>query len=419
MKALWLLLLAFTPSVFAQSLNWPQQGYLEDWGFQRPSGCQPGDGYILQWARKFEQVYGTNPTTANAASARQNLQGGGSYAFIQAIRSKGLQSSEGRALTQLVEQLQRDESEHLRIARDYLSLRAGGGTPSSVIGSVRRFEISDNSCFRGAGGSASGSLLCGLAAKMVDHTIKLENAVQIACHAGLPTPKGGGATASTSTGSAADSANSASSANQLPPYRGPTPQSLQDCDARHNFLEKGLDVKLQLERLNMNLACRTEWQKISRLNQSTNTAANNSAQQPQQQESAQKAAAQAREAQAKGDADAQRQGRRRHDPAMEAHECIQPNFGGLYGGMVNSCPYKVNYTYCGSRPTENSWLKDIMECEKQKFGADGVGPNRESASHTKGVQSIHWFACKDPALPMDSSFEGGQIQARCRVLFAN
>lgn len=138
-----------------------------------------------------------------------------------------------------------------------------------------------------------------------------------------------------------------------------------------------------------------------------------------EQQMTQRATAQARETQAKGDADAKKQGRRRHDPAMEAHECIQPNFGGLYGGMVNSCPYKVNYTYCGSRPTENSWLKDIMECEKQKFGADGVGPNRESASHTKGVQSIHWFACKDPALPMDSSFEGGQIQARCRVLFAN
>lgn len=138
-----------------------------------------------------------------------------------------------------------------------------------------------------------------------------------------------------------------------------------------------------------------------------------------EQKMTQQSAARARETQAKGDADAKRQGRRRHDPAMEAHECMKPNFGGLYGGMINSCPYKVNYTYCGFRPSENSWLKDIMDCEMQKFGLDAASANREDAAHTKGVESIHWFACKDPAMPMDSSFEGGQIQARCRILFAN
>lgn len=137
-----------------------------------------------------------------------------------------------------------------------------------------------------------------------------------------------------------------------------------------------------------------------------------------EQQMIQQAAAQARETQAKGDADAKRQGRRRHDPAMEATDCIKPNFGGLYGGMINNCPYKVNYSYCGFRPKENSWLT-VMDCEKQKFGAGSVAPNREDATHTKGVESLHWFACKDPALPMEGSFDGGQIHGRCRVLFAN
>jgi hypothetical protein len=100
----------------------------------------------------------------------------------------------------------------------------------------------------------------------------------------------------------------------------------------------------------------------------------------------------AREAQQRGDADAQRRGRRMHDPAAEAHECI--------------------------RPKSDSWLTS-MDCEKQQFGSWEVGPNRQSAAHTKGAESIHWFACKNPAWALDKSFDGGQIQGRCRVVGGN
>lgn len=364
MKKIWLLLLMVTPSVFAQSLNWPQQGYLEDWGFQRPTGCQPGDGYILPWARKFEQVYGANPTTANAASSRQNLQGGGSYAFIQAIRSKGLQSGEGRALSQLIQQLQEQESEHLRIARDYLSLRAGGGNSSSVINAVRRFEISDNSCFGGKGGSASGALLCGLAAKIADHTKKLENAVQIACHAGLPTPKGGGSLATAPVGASADSSGNITS---------------------------------------------ERWQAVQANQQPAQDQQNENAQLISQTFRAQTTDNQKR-------ADQQRQGQRKtNDPAVEASNCLGlDKDAALYGGFKNTCEYKVNYVFCNYGPKKDSWA-DFHNCEKKNgIGAWQVGGGRASAAHTKNTAMVYWFACKDPATPVDSEFVLGKgIEARC------
>ncbi|NOS98054.1 MAG: hypothetical protein HOP25_06235 [Methylotenera sp.] len=122
----------------------------------------------------------------------------------------------------------------------------------------------------------------------------------------------------------------------------------------------------------------------------------------------------AQENQAK--ANQKRQGkRRRHEPENEAHKCISPDFGGLYGGMENTCNFKVWYTYCGYHPTENSWLTG-MNCEKQSFGSDEVGPGKQDAAHTKGVEKLFWFACKDPAWPVDVEFVDGDIKGRCHTL---
>lgn len=112
-------------------------------------------------------------------------------------------------------------------------------------------------------------------------------------------------------------------------------------------------------------------------------------------------------------ANQKRQGkRRRHEPENEAHNCIKPDFGGLYGGMENTCDFKISYTYCGYRPTEKSWLTG-MSCEKQSFGAGFVSPGRQDAAHTHGVEKLHWFACKDPAWPVDVEFVDGDIKGRC------
>jgi hypothetical protein len=130
------------------------------------------------------------------------------------------------------------------------------------------------------------------------------------------------------------------------------------------------------------------------------------------QQQAQQAQDAARVAQTRAD-QARKEQRRRHEPENEASQCIQPDFGGLYGGMKNTCDFKVWYTYCGYRPKESSWLTG-MSCEKQSFGSDSVSPGRTSASHTKGVESIHWIACKEPAWALDAEFVPGQgIKGRC------
>ena len=87
--------------------------------------------------------------------------------------------------------------------------------------------------------------------------------------------------------------------------------------------------------------------------------------------------------------------------------------------MKNTCNFKVWYTFCGYRPSENSWLTG-MNCEKQSFGSDSVSPGRTSASHTKGVQMLYWFACKEPAWTVDTEFVAGSgIRGRCHTVGGN
>jgi hypothetical protein len=157
---------------------------------------------------------------------------------------------------------------------------------------------------------------------------------------------------------------------------------------------------------------------ISNSNGQQNNVPSQDSQQHQLQAAVTQSQTRAREAQQRGDADAQRRGRRVHDPAAEAHECIRPIFTGLYGAFENTCNFPVYYSYCAFRPKSDSWLTS-MDCEKQQFGSWEVGPSRQSAAHTKGAESIHWFACKNPAWALDKSFDGGQIQGRCRVVGGN
>ena len=156
----------------------------------------------------------------------------------------------------------------------------------------------------------------------------------------------------------------------------------------------------------------------SQNNNSNQSQSSDSQQSQQLKQRAQESQQQAQQNQQRADQD--RKGkRRRHEPENEASHCIQPDFGGLYGGMKNTCNFKVWYTYCGYRPTENSWLRG-MNCEKQSFGSDSVSPGRTSAAHTKGVQMLYWFACKEPAWTVDTEFVAGSgIRGRCHTVGGN
>lgn len=115
-------------------------------------------------------------------------------------------------------------------------------------------------------------------------------------------------------------------------------------------------------------------------------------------------------------ADQQRQGKRKtNDPAAQAHNCIELDKGpGLFGGFKNTCEYKVSYVFCNFRPKKDSWA-EFHNCEKPHgIGADAVGAGKPSAAHTKNTEMVYWFACKDPAWPVDSVFVLGKgIEARC------
>lgn len=113
-------------------------------------------------------------------------------------------------------------------------------------------------------------------------------------------------------------------------------------------------------------------------------------------------------------ADAARQGKRkRHDPAAEAHNCIKINTVGSTGSLVNICNFKISYVDCRYRNSSDE-LKNWLTCEKQKFGFGFIDAHKEDLTFTRKAQKLYWFACKEPARPVDYSFiEGSGINGRC------
>ncbi|MEQ1531520.1 MAG: hypothetical protein ABL925_19570, partial [Methylococcales bacterium] len=277
-------------------------------------------------------------------------------------------------ISEWLSEVNEEEKRSLSVAKDYLSLVVSQERPEDVVRRVRNFELSDNSCSPGGSKpSASGSILCGLASRLITNTIKLESVIQLTCHAGLPRPSFNNTKPQ----------NSGVDTNQ----KATNKKSASNTDTSSNT--KPL-TKAELKAQAAEQAAQAAEQDVQ---QDTQLAQENQAK-----------------------ANKARQGkRRRHEPENEAHNCIKPDFGGLYGGMENTCNFKVWYTYCGYRPTENSWLTG-MSCEKQSFGSDIVGPGKQSASHTHGVEKLYWFACKDPAWPVDVEFVDGDIKGRCHTV---
>jgi hypothetical protein len=118
--------------------------------------------------------------------------------------------------------------------------------------------------------------------------------------------------------------------------------------------------------------------------------------------------------------DRARQGKRkRHIEGSVAHSCLRPQRG---GGVINDCPYAVEYVYCVLNPAKDSWSA-AFDCERSKGGAwqIGAGPNSRSIMHTGG-DMVYWFACRygetlhkpDGISPADTHFQIGRgILGRC------
>jgi hypothetical protein len=116
-----------------------------------------------------------------------------------------------------------------------------------------------------------------------------------------------------------------------------------------------------------------------------------------------------------------RKGKRKtNNPAAQAHDCIvvDPPGKGLFGSFTNRCEYKVNFVTCNFKPRIKqggfNWA-DEFDCEKK----NGMGLHTPSAgvsvaAHNRGANMVYWFACRDPAVPVDANFELGHgIIARC------
>jgi hypothetical protein len=143
------------------------------------------------------------------------------------------------------------------------------------------------------------------------------------------------------------------------PYTGPTPQSFEDC--RKILSDQSIPG---VNRIPVHLSC-LEVLNASKKSASSSTNNNSTADSSPDQQRAQaqinEVQQRTREVQARADADAQRKGKRSHDPAAEAHQCLTVDPSGLFGAMVNSCPYKVWYTFCAYKPRESNALKDTLQ----------------------------------------------------------
>ena len=151
----------------------------------------------------------------------------------------------------------------------------------------------------------------------------------------------------------------------------------------------------------------------SNLSQNGSTSNTQNAQSNPLQSETQQSQQRARDNQARADQDAQRKGKRSHDPAAEAHECVDVDASGSYGGLVNKCNYPIEVQYCNFRPKKDSWAAQL-ECGKSG-GLTTVGAGRTSANHVKNTETVFFFACKKPALPSDVTYvEGKGLSGRCR-----
>jgi hypothetical protein len=120
------------------------------------------------------------------------------------------------------------------------------------------------------------------------------------------------------------------------------------------------------------------------------------------------------------DVDRAREGKPKvHKNGAVAHHCLKPQTG---GGVVNDCPFAVEYHYCVYHPTKDTWSA-AFDCEKTRGGAwqIGPGPNSRSILHTAG-ETTYWFACRygetiskpEGISPVDVEFQRGRgLVGRC------
>ena len=112
-------------------------------------------------------------------------------------------------------------------------------------------------------------------------------------------------------------------------------------------------------------------------------------------------------------------------PAAPVNECLRALETGLYGGFVNKCGYKVNAAYCVSNPKKGGWTdNDVFRClspantqpaNTQHGNAYiSLAASKTEVQHTLGGDAVLWLACKDPAVPWQTRFDGARMLGTCK-----
>jgi hypothetical protein len=129
----------------------------------------------------------------------------------------------------------------------------------------------------------------------------------------------------------------------------------------------------------------------------------------------------AQQNQSRGEEQTRKDGRKRHNPEYQANPCMSlpsAENPGSFGSLQNNCSYKVNFNFCVLRPKPSSWAT-AFDCEQQKFGGATAAANGgRGYGHMKGGEAVHFFACREPALVLDTRYNAalGRVEGRCRKI---
>lgn len=112
-----------------------------------------------------------------------------------------------------------------------------------------------------------------------------------------------------------------------------------------------------------------------------------------------------------------------HYPEYVATECLSLiKEKTLYGGFINSCPFKVAYGWCVEDPKKGGWSESAACGNETRGAGQVVGAKSSDGQHTKGGKKVHWVACMYEDRngnfldvgPRDVSWDGQKRQMKFR-----
>ena len=330
------------------SLNWPSRGGLEDWGFQRPSGCQSGNAHTFALAKKVNSL--SNWGDVNGFIKLESNE------FISGSSSQRIRMARGnsQAISSLQDELNKMES-YLNELDDegtsYIQLTSSGyQNGADVIKAIKRFEIVGQNCANMDGNGAANAIACGLQSKAFYYTAFLENFIQVACHLGLNTPTFQVANVNSNPTLASSSSNNSSTLSK-PNKQQENPSN---SDSNHESTQNPSEQVANYASQNLS-AYDKKYEGIGK----------------------------------------------KHNPDAEASRCLK--FIPSKKQIFNECDYKVEALFCAINPDPNSTshafeMAPYFNCATNSIGMWTVSA-KSALMGRFSAENVAVFACKKPSYP--------------------